>query len=84
MSLLLFQKRTDNSYAGREENYSLLLAFDMRIQREWGASGPDAPGKSQVAICCFRNTGTDPPREIIGPLGSNCFSREARTVLCEI
>ena len=28
--------------------------------------------------------GTDPPREAIGPKGSNCFSREVRTALCEI
>ena len=30
--------------------------------------GPDSPGKSQVAKCFLRNTGTDPPQEAIGPL----------------
>ena len=27
---------------------------------------------------------TDQPRDAIGPIGSNCFSREIRTALCEI
>ena len=49
-----------------------------------GTGGQDSPGKSQVAICFFRNTGTDPSRETIGPFWSNCFSREVRTALCEI
>ena len=36
-----------------------------------GAQGVQIPsGKSQVGICFFRNTGTDPPHEEIGPLGS--------------
>ena len=53
-----------------------------------------APGKSQEAIGFLGNTSTDPspappplpppPREAIGPLGSNCFSREVHTVLYDI
>ena len=35
--------------------------------------------KSQVAIYFRTNTGSDLPREAIGPLGSNCFSREVRS-----
>ena len=32
-----------------------------------GAGGLDpTPGKSQLAICFIRTTGTDPPREAIG------------------
>ena len=43
-----------------------------------GAEGPDPlPGKSQVAIGFLRISVSD-------PLGSNCFSREVRTALCEI
>ena len=38
----------------------------------------------QVAIGFLRNTGTNPAREGIGPLGSNYFSREVRTALFEI
>ena len=45
-------------------------------------SGP-SPGKSQVAIGFLRNSGTDPQKETIGPLGFNCFSKEVRTALCE-
>ena len=54
---------------------------------EGGGQGvwtPLSPGKSQVAICFLRNSGTDPPWEAIGPLGSNCSSREVRTTLCEL
>ena len=42
------------------------------------------PGKSQVAIGFLGTTGTDSPQEAIGPHGSNCFSKEVRTALCEI
>ena len=42
-----------------------------------GGRGPDLPpGKLQVVIGFFRNTGVDPPREAIGP---NCFSRVVRS-----
>ena len=34
-----------------------------------GTGGPNPPVKSQVAIGFLRNSGTDPPREAIGPLG---------------
>ena len=50
-----------------------------RVQRGVGTGGPDPPGKTQVTevvIGLLRNTGTDPPPEAIGPLGSNCFLRE--------
>ena len=43
-----------------------------------GSRPPPLDGKSQVAICFLRNTGTKPPREAIGPCGSNRFSREVR------
>ena len=34
-----------------------------------GQTGRDPPGKSQVTICFFRNTGTDPyTREAVGPI----------------
>ena len=46
--------------------------------------GFGSPEKSQVAIGSNRNNGTDLLREAIGPLGSNCFSREVRTTLCAI
>ena len=47
--------------------YSCLSMFFL-----WGGSGggqgfPDPPGKSQVAIGFLKSTGTDPPREAIGP-----------------
>ena len=54
------------------------------IQRAWGTVSPYTNGKSQVAIGFLRNAGTDPTREAIGPKGSNCYSREVRTTLCEI
>ena len=46
-----------------------------------GAGGLDPHGKSQVAIGFLRHSGTNYPREAIGPLGSNCFSREVHTAL---
>ena len=45
--------------------------------------GEPPPGKSQVATG-FRNSGMEPPREAIEPLGSNCFSKIVCTPLCEI
>ena len=65
----------------------LSLASNHRqIQKGVGAGGlpPPTPGKSQVAIGSLRNTGTYFPQELIGPIRSNCLSKEARTVLCEI
>ena len=54
----------------------------------WGlGSGPPPPPpfvKSQVAVGFLRNKGTDHPQEAIGPLGSNCFLKEVRTILYEI
>ena len=35
----------------------------IRGSREWGDWGNGPPGKSQVALRFFRNTGMDPPRE---------------------
>ena len=43
-----------------------------------GGLDPHSSGKSQVAMGFLINYGTDPPREAIGPLGSNCFLREVR------
>ena len=48
-----------------------------------GRGGSGSPEKSQVAIGFLRNSDTDPPREVFGPLGSNCCSRTVRTVLCK-
>ena len=52
-----------------------------------GGRGLDSPGKSQVVTRFLRNSGTDLPREAIVPpsrsnwtQGSNCFSREVRTI----
>ena len=42
-----------------------------------GGPDPPPPLKSQVAIGLFRNSGTDTPREAIGPIGSTCSSRES-------
>ena len=39
--------------------------------------------KSQKAIGFLRNSGTDPLEKQLGP-GSNCFSTEVSTALCEI
>ena len=53
----------------------------MRIQTK---DTPPPPGKSKVTVGFLRNTGTDPPREAIGPIGPNSFSMEVSTALCEI
>ena len=42
------------------------------------------PGKTTCSYMFLRNTGTDPPWEAIGPLGSNYFLREVHTALFEI
>ena len=42
------------------------------------------PGKSQVAICFLRYTGTERNQEAVGPLGFNCFLRVVLTALCKI
>ena len=55
-----------------------------RVKMLGMGSGPPTPGKSQVAICFLRHTGTDSPRDAIRPLESNHFSREVRTAVCEI
>ena len=55
-----------------------------RVDAERGSLTPPPLGKLQVVIGFLRNTGTDPHREAIVPLGSNCFSREVRTALCKI
>ena len=38
--------------------------------------------KSQGTKCFLRNTGKGSPREAIGPVWSNCFSREVYLTLC--
>ena len=49
--------------------------------RGWG---PDPPGKSQAAKGILRNTGMDTPREAVGSIRSNCFSREIPAAIGEI
>ena len=49
-----------------------------------GTGGLDPHGKSEVVIGFLGNSGLDTPREAIGPIGSNCFSREVQTALYEI
>ena len=49
-----------------------------------GRQGSERPLENHVAICFLKNTGTDPPREAIGHLWSNCFSMEVSMALCEI
>ena len=51
-----------------------------------GGRGPDhlLTEKLQVAIGPLRKTGMDTHREVIGPIGTNCFSRAVHTTLCEI
>ena len=57
----------------------------VRTDPEGGAGGPRPLESYKLFNICFpRKTGKDPPREAIGPLRSNCFSREVRTALCEI
>ena len=42
-----------------------------------GAGGPDPPlKKTQVAMVFLRNSGMDTYQEAIGPIRSNCFSKE--------
>ena len=54
------------------------------IQRGGHGGLTPPPGKSQVAVGILKNTGTDPPREAKGPLGSNCFLMEVCLSFCEI
>ena len=57
-------------------------SLHARIQRaDRRSAPPPTPGKSQVDVCFLINTGSDRPREAIGPKGFNCFSREVCTVL---
>ena len=51
-------------------------ALSMCNLRESSWAGPEGEyrgrtfsGKSQVALCFLRNTGTNPPQEAIGPIG---------------
>ena len=57
---------------------------DPKVGGGGGAGGltPGLPLVITMAIGFLRNTGTDPPREAIGPLGSNCFSRVVRELRC--
>ena len=41
------------------------------------------PGKLQVAICCLKILARIPLEKQLDPEGSNRFSREFRTALCE-
>ena len=62
----------------------LNLEYNGQINREERGRGPGTPWKSNVAMGFLTNSDTDTPREAIGPVGSNCFSREVCTALCEI
>ena len=83
-----WQKHFLFSYNKCEKRYVYTLYFKNKpcAVPMGRTGGPDPPpsthGKSQVAIGFLRNSGTNPHREPMGPLGSNCFSREVRTVLC--
>ena len=57
---------------------------DPEGRGQGGGGGPNPPGKSQVALCILRNTGMGTPREAVGPILSNCFSREVPTAVGEI
>ena len=50
----------------------------------WGSEGPDTALENHEALGFLKKSGTDHPLEAIGPIGSNCFSREVGTVICEI
>ena len=56
----------------------------MREPRGCGRGSELTQEATPVAIVILRNSGTDHPREAIGPLGSNCFSWEVLTTLCEV
>ena len=49
-----------------------------------GQGSRPPPWKTPVDICFLRITSTDPPREAIEPLLSNCFSRKDCRTLSEI
>ena len=53
-----------------------------RIQR--GDCGSEPPPSCPQVEIIILNTDSGPTREAVGPLGSNCFSKEVCTVLCEI
>ena len=74
-------------YYSAQNLFLLPSSLCNRIKNTWvdpevGMGSRTPPGKSQVAIGFLWNTGTDHPREAIGPLGSNCHSREVCTGLC--
>ena len=51
----------------------------------WGRTHASIQGReSQVVIGFQRNTWTETPKEVIGPLESSCISRELCTFLCEV
>ena len=45
---------------------------------------PDPPGKLQLPMASLRNSGTDIPREAIGPIGSNLLFEGGLYSFCEI
>ena len=45
------------------------VCFVLRGLNQSGGRVSGPPGKSQVAISFLKSTGTDPPREAIGPKG---------------
>ena len=66
-----------------DQKVSYLIYTHARIY--WCGTGDrPPPGKSHVTIGFLINSGTDTHRKAIRPLGSNCFSGEVHTALCEI
>ena len=66
----------------QDNHVAPLLYYTVPVQHERvqrGAGGPDLPRKSQVGICFLKQYWYGPPRETIGPLGPNCFSKEVCT-----
>ena len=65
--------------------YQLINIINRQLDRPDGDRGSGRPFENHMAIGFLRNTGTDPYREVIRPLGgSNCFSSEVLRALCEI
>ena len=59
----------------------MLIVIEFMCRSRGKDRSPDPPENFQVAINFLSNTGADPTRKAIGPLRSDCFSREVRTAL---
>ena len=64
--------------AGKVSMVKMVVQIQRRGQVRTPMPWKIANSRSKVFL---RNTGTDPLHETIGPLRSNCFLREVRTVL---